>query len=77
MAEIYKCSALFVSICPPYSLIVDEGNHLVGILTRVSLVDIIYDVLWGEEDTFGEGLKRWLKYINVQRFLSAFVHHIH
>jgi osmoprotectant transport system ATP-binding protein len=26
----------------------------VGILTRVSLVDIIYDVLWGEEDTFGD-----------------------
>ena len=34
--------------------VVDEGNHLVGILTRVSLVDIIYDVLWGEEDTFGD-----------------------
>lgn len=37
-----------------YVPVVDEGNHLVGILTRVSLVDIIYDVLWGEEDTFGD-----------------------
>lgn len=37
-----------------YVHVVDEGNHLVGILTRVSLVDIIYDVLWGEEDTFGD-----------------------
>ena len=37
-----------------YVPVVDEGNHLVGILTRVSLLDIIYDVLWGEEDTFGD-----------------------
>ena len=37
-----------------YVPVVDEGNHLVVILTRVSLVDIIYDVLWGEEDTFGD-----------------------
>lgn len=37
-----------------YVPVVDEDNHLVGILTRVSLVDIIYDVLWGEEDTFGD-----------------------
>ena len=37
-----------------YVPVVDEGNNLVGILTRVSLVDIIYDVLWGEEDTFGD-----------------------
>ena len=37
-----------------YVTVVDEGNHLVGSLTRVSLVDIIYDVLWGEEDTFGD-----------------------
>lgn len=37
-----------------YVPVVDESNHLVGILTRVSLVDIIYDVLWGEEETFGD-----------------------
>ncbi|GCF93867.1 glycine/betaine ABC transporter ATP-binding protein [Enterococcus florum] len=33
-----------------YVPVVDDKKHLVGILTRVSLVDIIYDVLWGEED---------------------------
>jgi len=37
-----------------YVPVVDDSRHLVGILTRVSLVDIIYDVLWGEEDTFGD-----------------------
>ncbi|MGX7205904.1 betaine/proline/choline family ABC transporter ATP-binding protein [Enterococcus pingfangensis] len=37
-----------------YVPVVDDKNHLVGILTRVSLVDIIYDVLWGEEETFGD-----------------------
>lgn len=37
-----------------YVPVVDDSKHLVGILTRVSLVDIIYDVLWGEEDTFGD-----------------------
>lgn len=37
-----------------YVPVVDDQNHLVGILTRVSLVDIIYDVLWGEEETFGD-----------------------
>ncbi|MEO1769540.1 MULTISPECIES: betaine/proline/choline family ABC transporter ATP-binding protein [Enterococcus] len=33
-----------------YVPVVDDQNHLVGILTRVSLVDIVYDALWGEED---------------------------
>ena len=37
-----------------YVPVVDENKHLVGILTRVSLVDIIYDVLWGEEEPFGD-----------------------
>ncbi|BBM19617.1 MULTISPECIES: betaine/proline/choline family ABC transporter ATP-binding protein [Enterococcus] len=37
-----------------YVPVVNDSKHLVGILTRVSLVDIIYDVLWGEEDTFGD-----------------------
>lgn len=34
-----------------YVPVVDDHKHLVGILTRVSLVDIVYDALWGEEDT--------------------------
>ena len=37
-----------------YVPVVDDKKHLVGILTRASLVDIIYDVLWGEEETFGD-----------------------
>lgn len=37
-----------------YVPVVDDDDRLVGILTRVSLVDIIYDVLWGEEDSFAE-----------------------
>lgn len=37
-----------------YVPVVDDHNRLVGILTRVSLVDIIYDVLWGEEETLSE-----------------------
>ncbi len=31
--------------------VVDEEKRLVGILTRASLVDIVYDVIWGEEET--------------------------
>lgn len=33
-----------------YVPVVDEENHLVGIVTRASLVDIVYDSIWGEED---------------------------
>lgn len=29
--------------------VVDEQNKVVGILTRASLVDIVYDVIWGED----------------------------
>ena len=30
--------------------VVDDQKHLVGIVTRASLVDIVYDVVWGDED---------------------------
>lgn len=30
--------------------VVDNNNHLVGIVTRAALVDIVYDALWGDED---------------------------
>ncbi|KAB7706144.1 betaine/proline/choline family ABC transporter ATP-binding protein [Bacillus aerolatus] len=34
-----------------YVPVVDEHQRLVGIMTRASLVDIVYDSLWGEENT--------------------------
>ncbi|MGM9902701.1 glycine betaine/carnitine/choline ABC transporter ATP-binding protein [Enterococcus sp. 10A9_DIV0425] len=37
-----------------YVPVVDEENKVVGILTRASLVDIVYDVIWGEEHTPSE-----------------------
>lgn len=33
-----------------YVPVVDEQKKVVGILTRASLVDIVYDVIWGEEE---------------------------
>lgn len=30
--------------------VVDEQHRLVGIVTRATLVDIVYDALWGDED---------------------------
>jgi len=33
-----------------YVPVVDDSNHLVGIVTRASLVDIVYDSIWGEDD---------------------------
>ena len=33
-----------------YVPVVDENSRLVGIVTRSSLVDIVYDVVWGDED---------------------------
>ncbi len=33
-----------------YVPVVDDGQKLVGILTRASLVDIVYDVIWGDEE---------------------------
>ncbi|WP_430597609.1 betaine/proline/choline family ABC transporter ATP-binding protein [Enterococcus sp. AZ177] len=34
-----------------YVPVVDDRQKVVGILTRASLVDIVYDVIWGEEET--------------------------
>ncbi|MFD1465489.1 betaine/proline/choline family ABC transporter ATP-binding protein [Lapidilactobacillus mulanensis] len=30
--------------------VIDEDHHLVGIVTRATLVDMVYDALWGESD---------------------------
>lgn len=30
--------------------VVDQNKHLVGIVTRATLVDIVYDSIWGEEE---------------------------
>lgn len=38
-----------------YVPVVDDQQKVVGILTRASLVDIVYDVIWGEEETPDEG----------------------
>lgn len=32
-----------------YVPVLDENKRLVGIVTRASLVDIVYDSIWGEE----------------------------
>ncbi|KAF1300990.1 MULTISPECIES: betaine/proline/choline family ABC transporter ATP-binding protein [Enterococcus] len=37
-----------------YVPVVDDQNRVVGILTRASLVDIVYDVIWGEENTLSQ-----------------------
>lgn len=37
-----------------YVPVVDENKKLVGILTRSSLVDMVYDTIWGEEDSSDE-----------------------
>lgn len=31
-----------------YVAVVDENQRLAGIVTRASLVDIVYDSIWGE-----------------------------
>lgn len=40
-----------------YVPVVDEKDRVVGILTRASLVDIVYDVLWGEEQSITEAVE--------------------
>jgi osmoprotectant transport system ATP-binding protein len=40
-----------------YVPVVDEQKRVVGILTRASLVDIVYDVIWGDETTISESVE--------------------
>lgn len=40
-----------------YVPVVDDKQRVVGILTRASLVDIVYDVLWGEEQSIIEAVE--------------------
>lgn len=40
-----------------YVPVVDEQKRVVGILTRASLVDIVYDVIWGDETTISEAVE--------------------
>lgn len=40
-----------------YVPVVDEQNRVVGILTRASLVDIVYDVIWGDETSISEAIE--------------------
>ncbi|NRE28027.1 osmoprotectant [Enterococcus faecalis] len=40
-----------------YVAVVDEQKRVVGILTRASLVDIVYDVIWGDETTISEAVE--------------------
>ncbi|MDN6640551.1 MAG: ABC transporter ATP-binding protein [Tetragenococcus sp.] len=40
-----------------YVPVVDDKQRVVGILTRASLVDIIYDVLWGEEQSIRDAVE--------------------
>ncbi|WP_297076031.1 betaine/proline/choline family ABC transporter ATP-binding protein [uncultured Enterococcus sp.] len=39
-----------------YVPVVDHDRKLTGILTRASLVDLVYDVIWGEEETISTAL---------------------
>ncbi|ASB90363.1 betaine/proline/choline family ABC transporter ATP-binding protein [Bacillus sonorensis] len=38
-----------------YVPVVDENNRLAGIVTRASLVEIVYESIWGEENLLGAG----------------------
>ncbi|EOE30577.1 TPA: betaine/proline/choline family ABC transporter ATP-binding protein [Enterococcus faecalis] len=40
-----------------YVPVVDGQKRVVGILTRASLVDIVYDVIWGDETTISEAVE--------------------
>ena len=30
--------------------VVDDQQHLIGLITRANIVDIVYDTIWGEEE---------------------------
>lgn len=30
--------------------VVDDQQHLMGLITRANIVDIVYDTIWGEEE---------------------------
>ncbi len=34
-----------------YAPVVDHENNLKGIVTRASLVDMLYDIIWGDTET--------------------------
>ncbi len=38
-----------------YSPVVNSQDKLVGIVTRASLVDMVYDSIWGEEESVADG----------------------
>lgn len=40
-----------------YVPVVDDQNRVVGIITRASLVDIVYDVVFGEEDSLMDAVE--------------------
>lgn len=40
-----------------YVPVVDQQTRVVGILTRASLADIVYDVLWGDEASISEAIE--------------------
>ena len=33
-----------------YAPVVDKNKHLTGIVTRSSLVDMLYDIIWGSQE---------------------------
>lgn len=37
-----------------YVPVIDAQHHLIGIVTRASLVDIVYDSIWGEVEMTAE-----------------------
>ncbi|MCJ1995528.1 ABC transporter ATP-binding protein [Lactococcus piscium] len=40
-----------------YVPVVDEASRVVGILTRASLVDIVYDVIWGDDQSISDAIE--------------------
>jgi len=42
-----------------YVPVVDDQQRVVGIITRASLVDLVYDVLWGEEQSLSDAAESY------------------